>query len=157
MKLKVTILFLMMSFCFFAQKKKEKEVTIVGTAYIKSSISPGVVGMDAIKNAEAPFKNQTIYFQGDTLAMLQATTDDFGKFALILKPGTYTVHQAEGLKKQETKGLNNFGTAVIVVKNEGNESFTIVFKNHSNRRQAMGGKGMPGGKTKESKSTNKNQ
>jgi hypothetical protein len=156
MRLRILILFISLSSFFFAQKKKDKDVTITGTAYIKSSISPGVIGMQGIRSGESPFKYQTIYFQGDSLGMSNAITDSLGKFFVKLKPGVYTVIQAEGLKPQKTPGLNNFGTAVIEVKSEGNESFVIVFENRSNRRQAMGGKGIPSGKpTKEIKSTTK--
>jgi hypothetical protein len=156
MRFRILILFLSLSSCFFAQKKKDKEVAITGTAYVKSSVSPGVIGMKAIQNGESPYKNQTIYFQGDSLGMSNATTDSLGKFSVKLKPGVYTVHQSEGLKPQAARGLNNFGTVVIEVKSKGNETYTLVFENHSNRRQAMGGKGIPSGTpTKEVKTTTK--
>jgi hypothetical protein len=145
-----------LSSSFFAQKK-DKDVTIVGTVYMRASISPGVIGMKSTQSGEALFKYQTIYFQRDSIYMPYATTDSLGKFSVKLEPGVYTVHQAEGLKSQTTKGLNHFGTVAIEVKNEGNGSFVVVFENHSNRRQAMSGKGIPAGSSIEHKTTSKKQ
>lgn len=127
--------------------QKKNEIVVTGTVYISSSISPGVMNGNVIKEPQQTFRNQTIYLKTDSTTF-NTKTDSLGKFSISLKPGTYIVEQQmEGTKKKTS--MTQLGQFVLNVK-KGDGPYKILFENSSSRRSAMGvgmpGSGTPGGK-----------